>query len=502
MCRKIILLLAAIIFLIVVVFFRAEVYFARPKHISLCNETHKPIQGDDILKRFSEALQIKTITKDIRVYDRNELKNFAAFLRKNFPLIHSSSFIKLETVNNYSLLYYVQGNDSSLKPYLLCSHMDVVPVELEKWDIDPFAGEIKDGFIYGRGAVDVKDTLMAIMESLEYLLKHNFMPIRSFYIAFGHDEEGLGLDGAAEIAQAFRRKDIKEFEFLLDEGTIILHNSIAGIKENTALIGVSEKGYVTVRLKVQSSVGHSSMPTYETAVSVLAKAVAKFNSWAHPSHFGHGPEKKMIEEFALFAQYPYKIIYSNLWLFGPLLNWILSNNPQSNSMVRTTSAATVIRGGFKENVMPSESEALINHRVHPNQKVAEVIEFDRRLINDDRVEIEIKDDFIEPHPISPYGLDAFGYQTIKKSIEQVFPETITIPSIMLASTDTRWYLPFTKSVYRFSPAFLHQNEMKIFHGHNERISIDNYLKIVNFYHHLMINADKPRLDEPIFKDEL
>lgn len=114
------------------------------------------------------------------------------------------------------------------------------------------------------------------MESLEYLLKHNFMPIRSFYIAFGHDEEGLGLDGAAEIAQAFRRKDIKEFEFLLDEGTIILHDSIAGIKENTALIGVSEKGYVTVRLKVQSSVGHSSMPTYETAVSVLAKAVAKF----------------------------------------------------------------------------------------------------------------------------------------------------------------------------------------------------------------------------------
>ena len=138
------------------------------------------------------------------------------------------------------------------------------------------------------------------------------------------------------------------------------------------------------------------------------------------------------------------------------------------------------------------------------QNVQEVIEYDKKLINDPEIEIEIKGDPIEPHPISPYDSESFGYQTIKKSISQVFADSIAIPGIFVATTDTRWYLKFTKSVYRFSPSIMmNEADTKRFHGHDERISVDNYLKTVNFYHHIMLNSDKKELDmgRP-FKDEL
>ncbi|KAH9425257.1 hypothetical protein DERP_013449 [Dermatophagoides pteronyssinus] len=498
---KILSLLMVIIIPLFVLFFRAEIYFPYPNGLQICNETHEPIQGDNLIERFAQAIRIKTITLDRGVYDREELLKFAQFLRKNFPTIYSSPLVTYETVNNYSLLYHVKGSDSSLKPYLLCSHMDVVPVELDKWDVDPFGGIIKDNNIYGRGTIDVKDTLMAIMESLEYLLKNNFQPQRSFYIAFGHDEEATGKDGAQEIAKTLHRKGIKEFEFLLDEGMFVFSDGFPGIKQPVALVGVAEKGFLSVILRSNGSVGHSSMPPHETSITTLAKALSKFTSDAHINYFGYGPERRMFEELARYASYPYKLFYSNLWLFGPIIAKIMSSKPGNNAFVRTTTAPTIINGGFKENVLPSEATAVINHRIHPMQTAMDVFEYDRQLINDERIELTIKGHFVEPHPISPYDQQSFGFETIRKSIQQVFANTVVIPAIMVASTDTRWYLPFTKSVYRFSPAFLTQETTKLFHGHNERITIDNYLKVVNFYHHIMINSDRKHLDPIKVKDE-
>ena len=148
----------------------------------------------------------------------------------------------------------------------------------------------------------------------------------------------------------------------------------------------------------------------------------------------------------------------------------------------------------KDNVLPSMAEAVVNHRIHPMQTIDEVIAYDKYLINDPNVELEIKGDAVEPHPISPYDSEAFGFQTIKRSINQVFTETIAIPGVFVATTDTRWYLKFTKAVYRFSPSIMmNEADTKRFHGHNERISTDNYLKTVNFYHHVMLNSDKKEL---------
>lgn len=340
------------------------------------------------------------------------------------------------------------------------------------------------------------------MESLEYLLKGGFKPRRSFYIAFGHDEEGQGTDGAQEIAKVFKSRGIT-FEYLLDEGMMIFKDQFYGVKDNVAVVGVSEKGFLTVTVKATGSVGHSSMAPKDTAITRLARAVAKMTGDSHPNLFGLGPERTMIEAFARHASYPAKLVYSNLWLFSPILSRVFASRPSSNALVRTTSAVTVINGGVKDNVLPSSAEAVVNHRIHPMQTVSEVLAFDRALVGDEQVKVEVKGDSNEPHPLSPYDANAFGYQTISRSLRQVFADTIVIPGVLIATTDTRWYLSMTKAVYRFSPSVLTENDMSRFHGNNERISVDNYMKTVNFYHHIMLNSDESELaGSRLTKDEL
>ena len=156
---------------------------------------------------------------------------------------------------------------------------------------------------------------------------------------------------------------------------------------------------------------------------------------------------------------------------------------------------------LQDNILPGSAEATVNHRIYPLSSVAEVLEHDRSVVDDAEIKVDVLGVAIEPHPISPYGKNAFGYDTIRTSIQQVYPKIAIIPGMMYAATDTRWYLNFTKSIYRFSPAFLTLDSMKIIHGHDERISTDSYVKLVNFYHHILLNSNRPDSSKQIDKDE-
>ncbi|RWS13138.1 ATP-binding cassette sub-family A member 1-like protein [Dinothrombium tinctorium] len=478
----------------------------KPADADFCSTKvgHKAIDGNEaLIQRFSRALQFKTVTTKPHHYNASELIAFRAFIEKSFPRIHSSPFVKQEIVSKYTLLYTIKGSDPSLRPYMLCSHLDVVPVEFDKWDIDPFGGQIRDGYFYGRGAVDVKDTLMASLEALEFMLVNGFKPKRSFYLAYGHDEEGSGVEGAAAIANIMKLRNV-QLEYILDEGTMIINNTFKGVDEPVALVGVSEKGYVTLKLEVNGTTGHSSLAPKETTIVTLANALSKFNGYAYPSRFGYGPEKAMFDALAPYASFPYNLIFGNLWLFGPLVSYILSQKPTTNSLIRTSTAVTIVNGGIKENVLPSYSSAIINHRIHPYESVKYVLDYDKNLINDDRISISINEaTTFEPHPISPFDDETYGFQAIKRSVQEVFPKTIVAPGVMLASTDTKWYLTLTQNIYRFSPAIMQTEDLVRVHGHNERISVDNYVKVVNFYHHLILISDNEKLPETkIIKDEL
>lgn len=318
-------------------------------------------------------------------------------------------------------------------------------------------------------------------------------------------EEVLGLEGAQEISRILkqRTKNHDKLEYIIDEGLIISKTHFPGVPHDIGLIGVSEKGYLSLKVSTVGDVGHGSMPPSRTAISKLADVLSRFHSNTLPSFIGEGVEREMFEIFAAYSDWPMKLVYANFWLFKPFIGYVFSQNPTLNALIRSTTAITMIEGGTKENVLPDSASAIINHRLHQAQTIQEIIEFDKKLIDDPTIDIKINSPASEADPVSPYCDDCYGYQLIKQSMLQVYPGTVAVPSIFLAATDSKWYKNLTDSIYRFSAIAVEIEEMKCFHGHDERLSVQNYEKLLNFYHHLILNSDQEKLDFSVKqRDEL
>lgn len=306
----------------------------------------------------------------------------------------------------------------------------------------------------------------------------------------------MGLEGAQEIAKILEKRTKQQYdklEYIIDEGLVISKTHLPGVPLDLGLIGVSEKGYLSVNVSTVGAVGHGSMPPPKTAISKLAEALSRFHSNSLPSQLGKGVEREMFDILASHSEWPMKFVYANFWLFKPFINYVYSQNPTLNALIRSTTAVTMIQGGTKENVLPDSASAVINHRVHQAQTVDEIIEFDRRLINDPTIELKPNGLVTPAEPISPYCDDCYGFQLIKQSLLQIYPNTVVVPSIFLAATDSKWYKNLTDSIYRFSAIAVELEEMKCFHGHDERLSLNNYENLLNFYHHLILNSDKQSL---------
>ncbi|XP_002736702.1 N-fatty-acyl-amino acid synthase/hydrolase PM20D1-like [Saccoglossus kowalevskii] len=487
---------AVFIFLAIIVTIRTLTFPSRQQIVQECAPYDTDfIAADDRLKRnLQRAIAIETISYGQQKQNDAELAKFGTFLGEVFPAIHSSPLVKREVVANYSLLYTVEGTDKNLQPYMLAAHMDVVPVAGQKWDYPPFQGKEVDGFIYGRGTVDDKHCLMGILEALEFRLQRGEKPKRTVYIAFGHDEEISGTVGAKTISQILQSRNV-DIEFIIDEGTVILDGIVPMVDKHVAMIGVSEKGYLTLRAVLNTTnTGHSSMPPMRSTIGELAKAITRLESNPLPIVFGKGPEVAMFEDLAPEMNIFGRIVMTNLWLFSPIISYVLSLKPSTNAIIRTTTAVTIISGGMKENVLPSSAEVTINQRIHPAQTVKEVYDYDYQIMSEVipdgyNLHFEVINS-LEPSHTSPHDEHSFGYYTISKSLRQVFPNILVSPGLMLANTDTRHYWNLTKSIYRFAPAIMKQSDLPRIHGSNERISIRNYEQVVNFYYHLMVNADE------------
>lgn len=452
----------------------------------------------DVLNRFKGALNIATVSYKAHDYEPEQLIRMINYIEQSFPAIHKSAFVRREIVSNYTLLYTIEGSNKRLRPYMLTSHMDVVPANRKFWSSDPFNATVKeDKYIYARGTIDAKHLMVSMLEALEFMLTRGFKPQRSFYLVFGHDEEVGGLEGAQTISNMLecrlKESEWDKLEYILDEGTIISKTRFPGLDADIGLVGVVEKGMMTVRLSVNGSVGHGSMPPPQTAIARLAGAVGKFHNKLFPSFMGRGPEKEMIEIFAAHAKWPYKLVYANFWLFRPILEYVFSSDPTMNSFIRTSTAVTVIKGGTKENVLPDSAEAFVNHRIHQQQSSSDVLEFDKKIVDDPAVRVEIHGYHSEPSPVAPYCDNCYGFQLVKQSLLQIYPGTIVVPNVFLAASDSRWYTNLSDSIYKMSAIAVHLEEMKRFHGHDERISLENYENLINFYHHLIQNSDAERL---------
>ncbi|XP_053562579.1 N-fatty-acyl-amino acid synthase/hydrolase PM20D1 [Bombina bombina] len=447
-----------------------------------------------LIEALKGAVRIPTVSFSEEEQNTTALGEFGEYIRKVFPLVFSSRFIQHELIAGYSHLFTVQGSNTNLLPYMLLAHLDVVPATPEGWEVPPFSGEERDGFIYGRGTLDDKNCVIGILEALEFLLKKNYQPHRSFYIGIGHDEEVSGHKGAMKIVQTLQSRDVK-LAFVLDEGLAVLDGVIKGISRPVALIGTTEKGSITLDLSVNRPPGHSSMPPPESSIGILAAAVSRLEQNPMPNMFGDGPEGAMFEQLAGEFVFPLNIMMANLWLFSPLISRILERTPSSNAMVRTTTALTIFNAGIKSNVIPPNAKATVNFRLHPEQTVEEALNIVRNTIRDDRVELSVLNSF-DPLPVSPYDEENFGYQILQGTIHDVFSGAPTAPGVCVGNTDSRHFVNLTESIYRFSPVVMKQEDVNRIHGLNERISTEGFERLVQFYYQLIQNSDLDKLPRP------
>ncbi|MGJ7510001.1 M20 family peptidase [Variovorax sp. GT1P44] len=448
------------------------------------------IDKEAAAKRLSGAIQFRTVSSlEDPAANNAEFDKLHAYLAQQFPKLHAT--LKKEVVGQKALLYTWTGSDPTAQPVALMAHQDMVPIAsgTEKaWTVDPFAGEIKDGFVWGRGALDNKGNLMAQMEAIEMLIGSGFQPRQTVYLVMGDDEEVSGLRGALPIAELLKSRGVR-LDWVLDEGLLVLDGVLPGLSKPAALIGLAEKGYGTFFLSLDTAPGHSSMPPAHSAIGTMSEALARLEATPMPGGI-RGVAGEMFGTLAPEMSGINRVMLSNLWLTRPLVEGQLQKSPSSNAMLRTTTALTIVRAGNKDNVLPGRIEAAVNFRILPGDTIDSVEAHLKRALGNDAIQVKRYPGNSEPSPVSP--TDGIGYRSIETAVRQVFPDAIVAPGLMTAATDSRHFSILSDSVYRFSPFRVQSEDLARFHGTNERIAIANYGEAIQFYHQLLRNTAQPQ----------
>jgi len=448
------------------------------------------VDGAVAARHLAGALRFRTVSyQDPTRSDRAEFVRLHRYLEETFPRVHGT--LGKEALEGGSLLFTWKGRDPALPPLLLLAHLDVVPVDAateDAWTHPPFAGEIADGYVWGRGAMDDKVAVLGLLEAAELLLTEGFQPRRTISLAFGHDEEVGGTEGAVNLAQLLRARGAAP-AFVLDEGLAVTEGLVSGVPAPVALVGIAEKGYLTIELLVEGEGGHSSTPPPETAIGILAAAVRNLERHQAPPAIA-GPARRLFEVIGPEMPFPRRLALANLWLFAPIVEWRLAADPTTNALIRTTTAPTMFESGVKENVLPGRARAVVNFRIRPGESIEDVLEHARAAVADPRVRIAAAGTTrSEPSPES--SVESNGFTTIARTIRQVFPEAVVAPSLVFGATDARHYTGLCADVYRFLPYRVGPDDVHRPHGIDERLSLADAENAVRFYAQLMRNAAGP-----------
>ncbi len=440
-------------------------------------------------QRLGAAVKLQTIASAADADQSTDaFRALHDLIAQSFPAFHAVA--KREIVANYSLLYTWEGSDPKAPPIALLAHQDVVPIAPGTdgdWQVPPFSGELKDGFIWGRGSWDDKGNLFAMLEAAEQLAKDDFRPRRTIYFAFGHDEEVSGKRGAAAISKLLQSRGVR-LDFVFDEGLLITDGILKGVDKPVALIGVAEKGYVTLTLAATATPGHSSLPPPDTAIGTLSAALARLESKPFPASVS-GVMRETLETAAPEMNFGSRVALSNLWLLEPLVRAQFLKTAQTAAMIRTTTALTIFNAGNKENVLPGRAEATVNFRLLPGETEESVIARVKSVIADDRIKVTPNPGNTNPPPKTSTSTPS--YQAVNRTIREIFPDVLVVPGLMVAATDSRNYLDVTGNIFRFSPVRATAEDLKRFHGTNERLSVANYADMIRFYRRLVQNVATP-----------
>ncbi|MFN4298306.1 MAG: M20/M25/M40 family metallo-hydrolase [Thermaurantimonas sp.] len=480
--KKLLLILLLLVILLASVVFWRTLRFRSPLDDIAASTApvEWKIDAEAAISKLREALTYPTISHRREMMDLDAFQGFLTFLGKSFPRIFNE--LKVDTVNDFTLLFTWQGTDTNLDPIVLMGHYDVVPVEattLDRWDAPPFSGDTLNGYVYGRGAIDNKTPCIAILETVENLLAYGIRPKRTLLISLGHDEEIGGDDGAVHVVKLLEKRNIRP-ALVLDEGGTLGQGLVPGVEKTTALIGTAEKGYLSVELLAKGAGGHSSMPEWNNTLTVLTEAMHRINEQPMPFEISD-PVKGFIECMGPYMQFPANMAFANTWLFKPLIFKTFSKSAQGAAMLRTTQVPTIVSGGMKDNVVPNFARAVYNFRLLPGHTDSMIISRLRSIVADSTIFIRpVKDAPYTPgSKASPY--DDLVFRQLAGVVKTTFTEAIVSPYLVLGATDARHFTRISSHVYRFNPILLRSDDLSRIHGINERVSIADYLAAIQFY---------------------
>ncbi|PRW33795.1 Zn-dependent [Chlorella sorokiniana] len=454
-------------------------------------------------RRIATALTFATLADadaPNHVSNPEPFEQMHAHLERSFPLVYQQ--LKHEKVNQHSLLFSWEGSDSQLRPILTMAHIDVVPAPTDgpgqNWTHPPFSGAIADGFIWGRGTLDIKSLVLQQLEAVELLLRQGYQPKRTIYLAFGHDEEVGGAQGAKAIAALLQKRGV-ELELVLDEGGSIMMDGLTTRKDlpfpvmdtPMAVVGTSEKGYETWEIAVRGTGGHSGMPPVDgtTVAARMARILAALEAQPATTRLAPPTTDWLLALAPAVQVAPLRLLLqsANNRLLNPILGQLLGQlGREVNPFVRTTCAVVKIQaGGVADNVLPGSGAITVNCRTLPGQEPGFVGEYLAALTRREGAHVSLCQ--LGTALSAPPVAAASGPQwnLLKQTIlETLRPEQglVVAPYMLSGMTDSRHYLPVSGGrVYRFQPQRFTRPSLATIHGVDERIAVDDYLRGIGFY---------------------
>ena len=466
------IVLGLIVLFLAVILVRAAMF--RPKAQPPISQEPVEFDKDAAVESLAALIRCKTVSySDHALEDDREFQKLIALLPALYPNVFA--VCSFQELPDRALLFRWPGKGAG-DPAVLMAHYDVVPADEAKWEKPPFAAVIEDGVLWGRGALDTKVTVNAILSAANHLIGQGWQPEKDIYFAFSGGEEIAG-KGAVNIVDYFIANGITP-AIVVDEGGAVVQDVFPGVTEPCGLIGIAEKGMMNAHFKTLSGGGHASSPPPKTPIGALAKACRKVLDHPFKMHLTK-PAAEMFDTLGRRSTFLYKVIFANLWCFAPVLDLICRlRGGELNALVRTTVAFTQMQGSNARNVIPPEASMVANMRLNPADTVESALDYLKKVIGDDSVEITTLESF-QPSPISETGCEA--WDKIATAVAETWRGCVVAPYLMVQCSDSRHYGKLSSHVYRFSAMDLTAEERRTIHGNNERIRLNALHRSVEFY---------------------
>ena len=436
-------------------------------------------QLDNYAKKMQDMIRVETVSKR----EDEDLTQFYLFhkeLERLFPRLHST----LEKTDlQGTLLYRWPGSDPTGKPILLMGHQDVVPASPEGWSVEPYAGVIKDGKVFGRGALDCKSTMFVELQAVEELLKEGFTPPCDVYLEYAINEETGGA-GASNAVNYLRDKGIT-LDLVIDEGGAVIDKAIAGMDRPYAVIGITEKGYMDVKITARGKGGHSSTPPRNTPA---ARLFAFANEIERKRPFKKQLRPEAMEMFKAMAPsfgFGMRLLLGNIWLFKPLLMALMpAVSPFGEAIMATTCCFTMMHGSEAANVIPKEPYLVANLRTTAAQGCEDSLAVLRKYAKKYDLDIEV----IMARDASPVSnIRSREYAYVVECVKKQFPDVGIAPYIIMGGTDCRHFHALTENALRFSPVPMTSQQSASCHAVDENVTITALAEGVAFFKYFLKN---------------